>query len=90
MARHHMELYLQLPDYTNNMIRLGFSDDDFRDGGSDHLVEALVAWGDVDVIAERVAAQIATVADSVCVQVLNGGSSEFPRQQYRDLAKVLI
>lgn len=90
MARHHMELYLQLPNYTNNMICLGFSDDDFRDGGSDHLVDALVTWGDVDAIAERVAAQLAAGADSVCVQVLNGGSFEFPRQRYRDLAKVLF
>ncbi len=90
MARHHMELHLQLPDYTNNVVRLGFSDDDFRDGGSDRLVEALVAWGDVDVIAEPVAAQIATGADSVCVQVLNGGSFEFPRQRYCYLSKVLF
>ena len=72
------------------MIRLGFSDDDIRDGGSDRLVNALIAWGDVEAIAERVAAQIAAGADSVCVQVLNGESSEFPRKQYRDLAKVLF
>ena len=90
IARNHMELYLQLPNYTNNLIRLGFSDDDFRDGGSDRLVDAIVAWGDVDAIAERVAAQLAAGADSVCVQVLNGESSEFPRQQYRDLARVLF
>lgn len=90
IARDHMKLYLELPNYTNNLNRLGFGDDDIRDGGSDHLVDAIVAWGDVEVIAERVAAQIAAGADSVCVQVLNGDSSEFPRQQYRDLAKVLF
>jgi hypothetical protein len=54
------------------------------------LVDAIVAWGDIDVIAERVVAQIAAGADSVCVQVLNGESSEFPRQQCLDLAKVLF
>lgn len=90
IARNHMELYLGLPNYTNNLIRLGFGEDDIRDGGSDRLVDAIVAWGDVDAIAERVAAQIAAGADSVCVQVLNGKSSEFPRQQYRDLARVLF
>ena len=90
IARNHMKLYLGLPNYTNNLIRLGFSEDDIRDGGSDHLVDAIVAWGDVDAIAERVAAQLAAGADSVCVQVLNGDSSEFPRQQYSDLAKVLF
>ena len=90
IARHHMEIYLQLPNYTNNLRRLGFSDDDISDGGSDRLVDAIVAWGGVVAIADRVAAQLAAGADAVCVQVLNGDSAEFPRREYRDLAQVLF
>src|SRR2546422_799224 len=37
--------YLQLPNYTNNLRRLGYTEEDFADGGSDALVDALVAWG---------------------------------------------
>ena len=46
IARAHSSFYLRLPNYVNNLRRLGFSDDDFRDGGSDRLVDAIVAWDD--------------------------------------------
>src|SRR3954452_23791097 len=55
IARGFLDLYLRLPNYTNNLRRLGFGDDDFRDGGSDRLVDALIAWGSEDEIAARVA-----------------------------------
>ena len=45
-ARQHMATYLGLPNYTNNLRRLGWGDDDLADGGSDALVDAIVAWGD--------------------------------------------
>src|SRR5205807_4919017 len=48
IARDHMKFYLALPNYTNNLGRFGFGDEDFADGGSDRLVDALVAWGDAD------------------------------------------
>ena len=62
--------YLGLPNYTNNWKRLGFTDDDIADGGSDRLVDALVVWGDEDAIAARVQAHRDAGADHVCVQVL--------------------
>ena len=37
IARSHMSLYLTLPNYVSNLRRLGFSDDDFANGGSDRL-----------------------------------------------------
>ena len=49
-ARTHLKTYLGLPNYTNNWKRIGFTDDDLADGGSDRLVDALVAWGDEDAI----------------------------------------
>src|SRR5690606_17847317 len=54
-ARKHMQVYLTLPNYVSNLRRLGWGDDDLADGGSDALVDALAAWGDVDAIAARVA-----------------------------------
>ena len=51
-ARQHMATYLGLPNYTNNLRRLGWGDDDLADGGSDALVDAIVAWGDEAAIVE--------------------------------------
>ena len=55
IARGHMAMYLGLPNYVNNLRSLGFGDDDIRDGGSDRLVDAIVAWGDIDAIRARCA-----------------------------------
>jgi probable F420-dependent oxidoreductase len=68
VAREHLTAYLRLPNYTNSWREDGFGDDDFVDGGSDRLVDALIAWGDADAIAERVAAHHAAGADHVCIQ----------------------
>ncbi|MET0143573.1 MAG: TIGR03620 family F420-dependent LLM class oxidoreductase [Ilumatobacteraceae bacterium] len=68
-ARGWMELYLQLPNYVDNLRRLGYADD-VVDGGSDRLVDAIVAWGDEAAIAARVDELLAAGADSVLLQVL--------------------
>ena len=52
IARGHMSIYLGLPNYTNNLKRFGFTDDDIADGGSDRLVDAIVVWGDEAAVAE--------------------------------------
>jgi probable F420-dependent oxidoreductase len=90
IARDHMDLYLSLPNYASNLNRLGFDDDEIKNGGSDRLVDAIIAWGEVDAIVERVDRQLAAGASSVCVQVLNGDSPEFPLRQYRILAAALF
>jgi probable F420-dependent oxidoreductase len=89
IARAGMKIYLGLPNYWNNLLRLGFVDADRDNGGSDRLVDAVVAWGTPDQIAERVAAHHAAGADHVGVQVLQDGMA-MPEQQWRDLAKVLL
>ncbi|MFM1790188.1 MAG: hypothetical protein RLZZ526_515, partial [Actinomycetota bacterium] len=45
IARAGMKIYLGLPNYFNNLKRLGFDESDWADGGSDRLVDAIVAWG---------------------------------------------
>lgn len=47
-----------LANYVNNLRHLGFSDADVADGGSDQLIDALVAWGDFDAIVARVQAHL--------------------------------
>jgi probable F420-dependent oxidoreductase len=89
IARAGMKIYIGLPNYWNNLARLGFTEDDRDDGGSDRLVDAIVAWGSEEQIAERVAAHHAAGADHVCVQVLQDGAA-MPESQWRRLAQVLL
>jgi probable F420-dependent oxidoreductase len=70
-ARAHMDIYLTLPNYLNNLRSLGFSDADFTGGGSNRLVDAIVAWGDTDAIKGRIEEHLAAGADHVCIQPLS-------------------
>ena len=63
-----MKIYAGLPNYQNNLKWVGFSDDDFANGGSDRLVDAIVAWGDEKAIAARIQAHYDAGADHVCIQ----------------------
>jgi probable F420-dependent oxidoreductase len=72
-ARDYLHLYLGLPNYTGNLRALGFTDDDFAGGGSDRLVDAVVAWGDVDAIRLRVREHLDAGADHVCIQPVPAG-----------------
>ncbi|MGW5336418.1 LLM class F420-dependent oxidoreductase [Streptomyces bauhiniae] len=91
LARGHLEMYLQLPNYTANFQRLGFTEDDLRDGGSDRLIDALYAWGDDDTLREKVNAFLAAGADHVALQVVREGSpDELPRAAWRKLAGILL
>ncbi len=89
-ARSHMAIYLGLPNYTNNLRRLGWGDDDLGGGGSDALVDAIVAWGSVDAITERVKAQLDAGADHVCIQVLSTDPTHLPLLEWRELAPALL
>ena len=90
IARNHMRIYLGLPNYTNNLRRMGFSDEDIDNGGSDRLVDAIVAWGDIDTVVSRVKAHHDAGADHVCIQVLVEDYRSVPMQQWRELAPALL
>ncbi|MDN5915771.1 MAG: LLM class F420-dependent oxidoreductase [Pseudonocardia sp.] len=62
--------YLGLRNYVNNLKRLGWADADIADGGSDALIDALVAHGEPDAVAARLNEHIAAGADHVCAQIL--------------------
>ncbi len=63
--------YLGLTNYLNNLRRLGWTDADFADGGSDALIDALAVHGDAVAIARALTAHLDAGADLVTVQVLN-------------------
>ena len=88
-ARLHLKTYLGLPNYSNNWKRQGFTDDDLVDGGSDRLVDALVAWGDEATIAARIQEHRDAGADHVCIQVLTDDPQALPAEQWRALAPSL-
>jgi probable F420-dependent oxidoreductase len=92
IARRAMAIYLTLPNYTNNLRRFGYGDDDFADGGSDRLVDAIVAWGDEDAVKARVDAHRAAGADHVAVQVVpaDPAPDAVPMAEWRRLAAALL
>jgi len=86
VARRTVVRYLALPNYTNNLLRTGFTEDDIAGEGSDRLVDAVVAWGDVDAIAARVRAHHDAGSDHVCLQVLRADPAALPLEEWRALA----
>jgi probable F420-dependent oxidoreductase len=87
VARQMMSTYLGLPNYTNNLKRLGWTDDDIA-GPTDALVDAIVAWGDLDAIRSRVQAHLDAGADHVCLQVLPT-SGTLPMAEWREIATLI-
>ncbi len=69
-ARKAMGVYLGLPNYQNNLKQFGFTDEDFADGGSNKVVDAIVAWGDEKAIAQRIQDHLDAGADHVAIQAL--------------------
>lgn len=88
-ARAFVSDYLTLSNYVRNLRRLGFTDDDLSGGGSDRLVDALVARGDENAIAARVRAHHEAGADHVCVYIFGGRDDALPLAAWRRLAPVL-
>ncbi len=88
VARGHMATYLGLPNYTNNLRRLGWGEDDLAPPGSDRLVDAIVAWGDEEAVVRRVQEHRAAGADHVCLQVLDADLRAVPLEGWRRLAPV--
>jgi probable F420-dependent oxidoreductase len=89
IARKGMALYLRAPNYVNNLKRFGFTDDDIADGGSERLVDAIVATGAVEAAAKRVQQHFDAGASHVSVQVLGDNLTDVPEAAWRDLAAAL-
>jgi probable F420-dependent oxidoreductase len=88
VARAHTQLYLQLPNYVNNLLHLGYSDQDVSGGGSDRLVDAVVAWGDEEAVLGRIRGHLDAGADHVLLQPL--GSLDKALSQLETLAPAVL
>ena len=85
VARASMKIYTGLPNYQNNLKWLGFAEADFAGGGSDRLVDAIVAWGDEDAIRRRIQAHFDAGADHVCIQPLHPDGLPVPHREVLEL-----
>jgi probable F420-dependent oxidoreductase len=90
IGRAFLGLYLTLPNYTNNFLRHGFDEGDFKDGGSNKLIDAIIAWGDLKAIQKRIGEHHSAGADHVCIQVLTKDPKALPMREWRELAAALL
>jgi probable F420-dependent oxidoreductase len=90
VARPSIDRYLHAPNYTNNLLRLGFEASDFENGGSDRLVDVIVAHGDPATVMQQVRLHHAAGADHVCIQVLTDPPADLAQSMngWRQLAQV--
>lgn len=78
IARKHMDTYVGLENYRNNLKQFDFDDTDFEQGGSDRLVDAIVAWGDEQALRNRIQAHWDAGADHVCIQAISDAEDRGP------------
>ncbi|MEH0981914.1 TIGR03620 family F420-dependent LLM class oxidoreductase [Micromonospora sp. CPCC 205556] len=90
-ARAGIGMFIGFPAYRANLARLGFTEEDLVPGGSDRLIDALVAWGDLDVVGQRVREHLDAGADQVALHVLRPETARpgLPLPQWRELAGLL-
>ena len=85
IARAFAVRYLALPNYANNLRRMGWSEEDVSGSGSDRLIDAVVAQGSVDAVVERVQAHLDAGADHVCVQLRSADPRDVRLDGYAEL-----
>jgi probable F420-dependent oxidoreductase len=87
-ARRYAELYLGLRNYTNNLLRHGFTEDDISGRGSDRLIDAVIPHGGPEDIAAVAREHLDAGADHVCLQPV--GVRGIPREEWTALARELL
>jgi probable F420-dependent oxidoreductase len=90
IAREFIAFYLTLPNYVRAWERAGFGPEERTGGGSDRMVDAVVAWGGPEQVMERVRAQLDAGADHVCLQVLEPDPNALPLAGWRALAPMAL
>lgn len=88
-ARAALAWYLDTPNYLDNLRWLGFSDADFANGGSEELVDAVVAAGSADAIETRCRSHLDAGATQVAIHPLEE-ADPFGRETLRRLAGALL
>ncbi|MGZ5128863.1 MAG: TIGR03620 family F420-dependent LLM class oxidoreductase [Actinomycetota bacterium] len=90
VARDWAVHYLELPNYAKNLRRRGFDERDVAGRGSDRLIDATIAWGDVEAIAGRVREHLDAGADHVCLQFVSDDDGDVCLPAYRELAEAML
>ena len=88
VARDYAKLYLGLRNYTQNLLGIGFTEADIAEGGSDRLIDAVIAHGSAEQIAEVARAHLDAGADHVCLNPQ--GERGIPRESWTALAGALL
>lgn len=89
LARPNIASYGRLDNYRRSLLRMGFTDEDLADGGSDRLLDGLIAAGPPAVTAQAVQQHLDAGADHVCVQVLSEDRTVAPVETCRRLAEAM-
>ena len=79
-----------MPNYRASFLRMGFTEEDLENSGSDRFIDSIVAWGDEDAILARVQEHRDAGADHVCIQVLTDDLMSPSRDEWRRLAPALL
>ena len=89
IGNRHLANYVGSANYRNNLLRIGWSEADVEKPGSDKLFDAIVAWGDLDRIAGKVAERFEAGADQVVLNLVAADSSTPPLAELRLLARLI-
>lgn len=89
IARKHMAVYLGLPNYANNLMRLGYTEEEITNA-DDRVVDAIVAWGTLDDVLARVKAHQDAGANHVCIQVLEADRAAVPLDAWRAIGEAVL
>ncbi len=77
-ANDQLSIYINLPNYRNSWLRLGFTDEEI-DGREPRFLDAVVAWGNEDASAARLQEHRDAGASHVCIQAVDpGGDRSVP------------
>jgi probable F420-dependent oxidoreductase len=79
--RNFMGFYMNAPPYQRHFRDLGFNDDDMKGGGSDRLIDTIIAWGDEGRLRERIAAHREAGADHVYIIALGADGGRLPEMR---------
>lgn len=89
ILRREIRSRLGYVNYRRSLMRMGFGEDDFADGGSDELINRLFAWGSVSDVKARIDEHLAAGADHVALYVLRSRSGRVPLEEWRELAALV-
>jgi probable F420-dependent oxidoreductase len=89
LARQELHRYMTLTNYRNNWLRLGFTEADLANGGSDRFIDAMVLWGDPATITRGLRAHLGAGATQVCIQPVHAaGDTELRDRTLTVLADI--